>query len=144
MAYITTQNLIDRVGSTKAAQLTTDSGSTPDSALLAEVTAEAEGEVNGYLARRYAVPVDLTAHPELAATLRGKTLDIAVYRLHVRRPPVPDAHKDIYDSAIKWLTAVSKGEIVLPAATTPPSGTADSPVAEWFSSENDVTRENML
>ena len=140
MAYITDQDLIDRVGNQTAAELTTDSGTTPDTNVLAEVRASAEGEVNGYLARRYAVPVDLGAHPDLAAVLKGVTLDIAVFRLHSRRPPVPPDVRAARDDAVRWLTDVSTGKVVLPAAATPASTTSDDPMVDWGSHDPNATR----
>ena len=103
MAYIVNQDIIDRVGNAKAAQLTTDSGSVPSQTVLDEVRESAEGEANGYLARRYATPVDLSAHADLAGTLKGFVLDIAVYRLMSRRPPVGDDARAGRDDAIATL-----------------------------------------
>jgi phage gp36-like protein len=137
MAYIVNQDIIDRVGTSRAAQLTTDSGTTPSQAVLDEVRGGAEGEANGYLARRYAVPVDLTAHADLAGTLKTFVLDIAVYRLHLRRPPAPDHAAQSRKEAVEWLKLVAKGEIVLPAAVTPAATTSDYPVAEWGSMTQD-------
>ena len=131
MAYISNQDLIDRVGSTRAAELTTDSGSTPDADKVTEARLGAEGEVNGYLARRYAVPINLTAHPDLAAALKSITLDVAAYRLHTLRQPVPEEVSSVRKMAIEWCSKVSRGEIVLPAAATPASATADSPTVSW-------------
>jgi phage gp36-like protein len=133
MGYIVNQDIIDRVGSAAALQLTTDSGSSPSTTVLDEVRLSSEGEVNGYLATRYAVPVDLTAHADVAATLKAFTLDITVYRLHLRRPPVAEDIRNARNDAVKWLEGVAKGAIDLPAATTPASSTSDQPMAEWGS-----------
>lgn len=127
MAYVVNQDIIDRVGTATAAQLTTDSGSTPDSDALDEVRLAAEGEANGYIAKRYAVPVDLSAHADLAGTLAGFVLDIAVYRLFSRRPPPADNYKTSRDEAVKWFLAISEGKVKLPAAVTPASTTSDDP-----------------
>ncbi len=128
MAYIVNQDIIDRVGTTAATQLTSDSGGTPDSGVLDEVRLSSEGEVNGYLSKRYAVPVDLTAHADLAATLKGFTLDVAEYRLRSRRDSMAEVHEKMYANAKEWLEKVRKGEIPLPAALTPVSTTADKPL----------------
>lgn len=141
MAYIVNQDIIDRLGTAKAAQLTAETGATPSTTVLDEIRLSSEGEVNGYLARRYAVPVDLTTHADLAATLKGFTLDVAVYRAHGRRPPVPEAAKDSYESAKEWLLRVSEGKIVLPAAVTPASTTSDKPMAASGGSPQISSRE---
>ena len=138
MAYIVNQDIIDRVGSNAAAQLSADSGGTPAATVLDEVRLSSEGEVNGYLATRYAVPVDLSAHADLAATLKAFTMDIAVYRLHLRRPPVAEDVRRSRDDAVKWLEGVAKGVIDLPAATTPASTTSDQPGASWGSKEQNA------
>lgn len=133
MAYIVNQDIIDRVGNERAAQLTADSGTTPDQAVLDEVRLGAEGEVNSYLNRRYAVPVDLTAHADVAAALKRFVLDIAVYQLESLRPPAPDTARMVRDDAIKWLERVAKGEINLPTATTPAGTKSDDPRSSWGS-----------
>lgn len=127
MSYIVNQDIIDRVGPDAAVQLTTDSGSVADSDVLDEVRKGAEGEVNGYLANRYKVPVDLSAHADIADTLKSFTLDIAVFRLHARRPPVSEDIRTARDDAVKWLRDVAAGTIVLPASITPASTTSDDP-----------------
>lgn len=139
MSYIVNQDIIDRVGTKAAAQLTGDTnGDTPVVTVLDEVRLSSEGEVNGYLAKRYAVPVDLTAHPDVAATLKAYALDIAVYRVHLRRPPVAEDIRDARNDAVKWLEGVAKGTIELPAAVTPESTTANEPTADWGSKEQNA------
>ena len=129
MAYITNQDIIDRVGAAAALQLTTDPPATePDQDVLTEVAGAAEGEANGYLAKRYAVPVDLTAHADLAATLKSFVLDIAVYRLMSRRPPAAEHHEKSRSNAIEWFLRIVKGDVHLPAEVTPASTTSDDPV----------------
>ena len=138
MAYIVNQDIIDRVGNDTAVQLTSETGTTVITAVVDEVRLSSEGEVNGYLAKRYAVPVDLTAHADLAATLKGYTLDIAVFRLHKRRPPVDKDIRASRDDAIKWLMGIVKGEIVLPASVTPASTTSDDPQGTWGSDDKNL------
>ena len=134
MAYISNQDLITRVGSDAALQLTTNSGDIIAGPVLDEVVGGAQGEADGYLARRYAVPVDLTAHADLAATLKSFVLDIAEYRLRALRPPVPEAARRKRDDAVKWFTLISEGKIVLPASVTPASTTSDDPASTSESS----------
>lgn len=133
MSYIVNQDIIDRVGNDTAAQLTTDSGTTPDQTVLDKIRLNSEGEANSYLSKRYAVPVDLTAHADLAEALKGFVLDIAVYRLSLRRLPVPKDYEQARNNAIKWFERVAKGEVHLPAAVTPASTTSDDPPPSWGS-----------
>ena len=144
MAYITNDDIVARVGTAAAVQLTTDSGDTPDSAVLDRVRLAAEGEVNGYIGKRYAVPVDLSAHPESEGLVVGVTLNVAVYHLNSRRPPAAEAYEPLYKHAKEWLMGVARGDIVLPAATTPASTTADDPMAGWGSSTPNMSRGEAL
>lgn len=139
-AYLNSTDLENRVGLTRLTQLLADTGSAIDSAVLDEVIDSAEGEINGYLARRYATPVDLTSHPDLAATLKGYALDVASYRAHARRPPAPEDIRKSRDDAIAWLKLVSEGKVVLPAATTPATTNADDPKPTWGSSPQNAAR----
>jgi len=140
VSYIVNQDIVDRVGVDRAVQLSSDSGTAVNTDVLDEVRLSSEGEVNGYLAKRYAVPVDLTAHPDVAATLKGFTLDIAVFRLIARRQPVPEDVRRIHDDVLKWLIAVAKGDVNLPADAPPASATADAPTIDWGSSEQNAAR----
>ncbi|MCO6436542.1 MAG: DUF1320 domain-containing protein [Phycisphaerae bacterium] len=142
--YLTAQDVVDRIGSDAAARLTTDSGTTPNTTKIDAVITEAEGEAHGYLARRYAVPVDLTSHPDVEATLRGHVMALTLYRLYALRPPVSETHRNGRNDAVEWLKGVAKGEIVLPAATTPASQTSDTPVASWGSSSANASRETIV
>ena len=85
-------------------------------------TGAAEGEVNSFLARRFAVPIDLVTFPELGGVLKSITLDRVECRLRVRRPPVPEDARRKADRALDWLKKVADARIDLPAAgELPPS-----------------------
>ena len=87
MAYVTSEQIETRLGSVPFVQLTDDAGSgSPDLAVVDAARQAAEGEADSYLARRYAVPIDVNAHGELSALLTGVVLDLVEYRLHARRP----------------------------------------------------------
>ena len=144
MAYITTSDLETRIGTTVAAQLTTDSGITPDTTIMAETVAAAMGEINGYLGRRYAVPIDTSAYPQVADVLKSIALDVAVYRLHTLRQPVPAGILESRDKAIEWCMRVSRAEILLPAATVPAGTTADGPASAYAFARTDKVAEDWL
>jgi len=143
VGYIVNQDIIDRVGNTAAVELTTDSGTVVDTDVLDQVRQAADGEVDSYLARRVAVPVDTTAHPELVAILLSVTLSIAVFNLRSRRDPVPESASVERGNAIKWLQRVANGEITLPAASSPATSVSDGPVVSSGSSPATASRENM-
>ena len=116
MAYITNGDIEERVGSATYVQLADDDGDgVADVAVVEEARLGAEGEVNSYLVRRYEVPINLSAHSELAGLLVSVTLDLAELRLRSRRPPVPEAALRRRDQAVEWLTRVAEGAIGLPS-----------------------------
>ncbi len=115
MSYASHNDLETRLGTTVYVQLTDDAGTgVADVGKANTVLREAEGEVNSFLGRRYAVPVLVDGQEGLAAVLRGVTLDIAEYRLHARRLSVPDAVVRKREAAVVWLQRVAGGEVVLP------------------------------
>src|SRR5690606_35616906 len=90
---------------------------TADAAKADEARLGAEGEVHSYLATRYQTPVDVSGQTEMAAVLRPFVLDIAAYRLHCRKPPVPGDVVRRYAEAVTWLGRVASAVVQLPAAT---------------------------
>ena len=120
MSYVTGSDIETRLGATAFVQLTDDAGTgSANIDVVDEAREGAEGEVNSYLAHRYAVPVDLSAHPDSAAWLKTVVLDLVEQRLHARRPPVPEAIDAKRRAALEWLERVAAGKVELPAATAP-------------------------
>ncbi len=142
--YLTNADVITRVGNKTAAELTTDSGSTPDTALIDQYIDEAEGEIDSYLSRRTKVPIDLVAHPEVAAPLRGKVMAVVIYMMQSRRSDAPDDVRKQRDDAIDWATKISEGKALLPATLTPAPTTSDEPGAKWKSSPPNASRETIV
>jgi histidine triad (HIT) family protein len=70
--YLTSAEVVTRLGTKRAYELTTETGTTPDTDIIDDVIDEAEGEANSYFARRYATPVDVSAHADAVAALRKK------------------------------------------------------------------------
>lgn len=98
-----------------------------DDAVGAEILAAAHGEIDGWLAKRYAVPIDVTTDVTLAGRLKGITLDVAEYsawKTSSARTAIPARVRDNYAAAVKWLTAVAEGDAALPGATEVPGATA--------------------
>lgn len=144
MAYITNDDIQLRIGPAAYVQLTDDTGTgSADTAKVDEARLGAEGEANSYLAARYAVPVDLTGEPQLAATLKSFVLDIAAYRLHTRRPPVPDDIVRRREEAVTWLVRVASGLVQLPAALALAENGALGIVARAVGPSRTLTRESM-
>jgi len=129
MAYITSAQLSERLGTTLYARLTDRvNGTTANSAVAQQIVDEAEAEANGYLARRYATPVNLTAHPELANLLQARVLDLAEWTAWKSTPFVSDPPQRVhalYAEALRWFQEVAQGRLSLPAAAPPSARTAD-------------------
>ncbi|MBI4719254.1 MAG: DUF1320 family protein [Planctomycetes bacterium] len=123
MGYITNADIEQRLGTATYVQLADDDGDgNADTAVVDEARLAAESQVNSLLAVRFAVPLDLTVHPELADVLRSAALDLAEYRLRCRRPPVAEAAARQRELAMAWLEKVAAGIAELPAATLPANG----------------------
>jgi phage gp36-like protein len=107
MPYCAKQDLIDRFGEGELIQLTdrTGAGVINDTVLNRAIN-DADGEINGYLAGRYALPLASTP-----PVLTLKACDMARYYLY--EEAVPDVVKERYANAIAWLKGVAKGDISL-------------------------------
>ncbi len=116
MAYISTTEVVSRVGNDAALRLTTDSGSTIDTALIQTFIGEVEGRINSVVSTRTGVAITQAAHPNTFAALKGAAMAMTVYRLGTRRPPVPEDWKQTNAEAIEWLDKLAKGELGLPDA----------------------------
>jgi phage gp36-like protein len=129
VAYITISQLSERLGTTIYARLTDRvNGTTADATVAQQIVDEAEAEANSYLARRYATPVDLVAHPELAGILAARVLDLAEWAAWKSTPFVSDPParvQSLYAEALRWLAEVAQGGLSLPAAAPANSPTAD-------------------
>jgi phage gp36-like protein len=116
MAYTTNADVEERLGPATYVLLTDETGSgVADEGRVTEARLGAEGEVDSYLGRRYAVPVDVGAHPEVLGVLKSMTLDLIEYRLRARRPPVPDIARQKRDAVVQWLERIASGQAVLPS-----------------------------
>ena len=103
----------------------------------------AEGEANSYLATRYQVPVDVSSDPEVSAVLRTFVLDLAAYRLHSRRPPVPEDIVRRREEAVTWLSRVASGVVQMPAAKVLAENPALGKLGEADGPERTMTREGL-
>ncbi|HUU84626.1 MAG TPA: DUF1320 domain-containing protein [Phycisphaerae bacterium] len=144
MGYISNSDIETRLGSAVYVQLTDDQGTgSANTAVVDEARAGAEGEVDAYLARRYAVPIDLTRHPELAGVLASITLDLVEYRLRLRRPPVSDEAASRRSQAVAWLDKVASARIDLPAASDPAPSATGGFKGQATGSERVLNREEL-
>ena len=111
MSYCTQTNMIAEVGEDELIQLTDRNNyGVIDVAILAKALTNADAKINSYLTA-YLLPLaSIPANFELIAC------DIARYYLF--KDAVPNAVKDRYDNAVKYLEQVGRGTIALSVGIT--------------------------
>ena len=147
MAYTTISQLQSRLGSTLYARLTDRvNGTTADATVAQELVDQAEALANARLARRYATPIDLTAHPELTDILEARALDLAEY-LAWRDSPfandIPERVRLVYEETLQWFASVAAGAIDLPASSPPASRTAVDDSLRYTASPRPFTHDEL-
>lgn len=144
MAYITNADIVQRVGSAAFAQLADDDGDgLADAGVVDEVRVAAEGELDSYLARRYRTPILLDEFPELAGLLMAIALDLAEFRLRLRRPPLAEDVRQRHALTLQWLERIASGVIALPSVAPLPSAAAGGIGASVFGEPRLLTRGEM-
>lgn len=109
MSYISRADLLDKLSEQQLVQLTDDAKTgVADEARLTAAIVEAEAEINGYVAVKYAVPV--SPAPEL---LKKFAKAIAVKNLWGRRQRIPENVRAEYDDALAQLKDIAKGLLSL-------------------------------
>lgn len=138
MPYTSLADLTDRFGENLLIQLT-DRGDvatdTVDQDVIDRALADTDALIDGYVAKRYALP--MAATPALIATL---ALDIAIYKLHTFEPN-PKIEAD-YKAAMKSLEAISNGSVTLPIDGTEAPGSGSSG-ARLTDRERPLTQDSM-
>ncbi len=91
--------------------------------IIDEAIADADGEIDGYLAKRYAVPI--SPAPKI---INKCSKDIAVYNLFSRigidESTDQKTYLNRYNQAIKFLTLVAEGKVSLGTETDDPATAA--------------------
>lgn len=138
MAYCTLDNLNDRFGERYIIDLT-DRGETAtgtvDLPTVDRAIADADGVIDGYLARRYKLPLTV-----VQPLIRDIALKITYWNLHISMPD-PKTEVD-YKEAIRQLTQIANGAITLVADGVTAEGTGNSG-ARITDRERPFTEENM-
>lgn len=112
MAYATEQDLIDRFGAEELAQLSDRiNGVAIDSVVVGLALADADAEIDSYLATRYALPL-----ASVPADLARIAADIARYRLYDDRPT--ETVRKRYEDGVRDLKALAKGDKTLSGGVT--------------------------
>lgn len=108
MSYATQSDMVERFGEQELAQRTnrTD-GLSIDAVVLGRALADADAEIDTYLAARYTLP--LASTPGVVARL---ACDIARYRLY--DDGAPDMLRQRYEDAVSLLKRLANGDVQLP------------------------------
>jgi phage gp36-like protein len=125
MPYCTQSDLEKLIPTEELAQLTTESGSSPDANVVTEAIAMADAEIDAYCGKQYAVP--FSPVPDRVKSL---SVDMAIYHLYSRRSVAPEIRRIKYEDAIKFLKDLAKGLAVLGESSSPPTGAAGSGAAD--------------
>ena len=112
MSYCTQSDIQKLIPTQELAELTAETGSTPDATVITEAIAKADAEIDSYCTNHYTVPFQ-----SIPAIIKTISEDISLYNLYSRRSVVPELRKDRYESAVKFLTAVATGEFQIAGAT---------------------------
>lgn len=112
-SYITVQELLDQ-------GVPPDGLSGLSNAQLSDAIAWASDEIDGYLAKRFKLPL-----VKVSSDIKRRCAVLASFHLLTRRgfrpgAPLNDMLVKIYDDAVAWLLEVSKGNIVPQCVDTTP------------------------
>lgn len=118
MAYCTQSDIEKQLPQEELVQLTDDDGDgLPDTGVVDEAIAEADAEIDSYLAARYSLP--LASVPVL---LKKLSVDIAIWNLYSRRAVDEPVRKERYQAAVKLLQAIAEGRASLGVDPEPGCG----------------------
>lgn len=107
MTYATLETMVERFGSDELTQRTDRTGTGEmDAKVMDRALADADAEVNSYLAVRYALP--LAGVPTVLARVAA---DIARYRLY--DDGVPETVRKRYEDAVALLKRIANGDVKL-------------------------------
>jgi phage gp36-like protein len=137
MPYCTQSDLITMIPLKELAELTADSGDTPDSQVVDEAISRADAEIDAYLGMRHTLP--LTPLPD---QVKGLSIDMALYHLYSRRSVAPTVRRQKYEAAVAFLKLVAAGEAVLDDSGNAASSGDQVLVGSEFSSATRVFTRN--
>lgn len=137
MAYATTEQIKSAAGGNKpfVELFDWDRDGVADAAEVADCLRVASGFMDGYFARRFAVPI---ANP--TDTLSGFAAWLTVYECRDRKHMLTDKDEQRHAKALVWLEAVARG-LIKPSNPEPELGEAVGAV--FVEDESDVSRENL-
>ena len=139
MPYATTEQATERYGADLVLLLTDrDGDGAADTGLFDRAFADADAEIDTYLAAKYQLPLS-----ETPAVLTRLAIDIAVYRLASEADRLTDERRQRYDDAVKLLARIAKGEASLGLASPGAPSRAFSSASSATSRPRRFSRQTM-
>ena len=144
MAYSTESDIIKRLPESDLQKLTDDDNSgIVDSSVVSECIEQADGMIDGSLARYYKLPLSSTP-----ALVKKLSCDIAIYLFFQRKTnEVPPAWNAAYNMAMTTLKEIAKGNIILSVDTvieTDTSSVSTGTVVTQYWSDDKRETENFF
>ncbi len=137
MAYAVQDDLLQQIPEDGLIQLTDDDRTgVVDSTKVARAIEDADAEIDGYLGKKYTVPI-----PSAPALVRNLSVTIAIYNLFSRRGEVDEGRERRYKNAVKSLENIAKGLISLGEVPAPTENPGES--ASFGSEDRVFTRDKM-
>lgn len=137
MSYAVETDFTARFGASELLQLTDrDGDGVADVGVLDQAISDADAEIDAYLAGRFALPLSGTVPPVLVRI----ACDILRYRLWDQ-----SASEEVttrYNAAVKFLLAVSKGDIRI-GVTPEPAATSGADITDYQAAPRIFTRQTL-
>lgn len=108
MGYCSREDVGRMIPQAELAELTAESGDSPDYLVVDEAIGKADAEIDSYLGVRYVVPLN-----PVPAQVKALSVDLAIYHLYSRRSVVPVARRQKYEAAVAFLQQAAAGQIVV-------------------------------
>jgi phage gp36-like protein len=108
MAYCLQADILNLISPEELADLTSETGGTPDSAVIDESILMADALIDGYLGAVYAVP--MTPTPDVVKAI---SIDISIYHIFSRRSFMKEIRRQKYEDWLLFLKDVSSGKAVV-------------------------------
>ena len=138
MPYCTQTDIEKLIPVEELAEVTAETGETPDAAIIAEAILKADAEIDSYLGVRYCLP--LASAPDRVKSL---SVDMAIYHLYSRRSVAPEVRQKKYEEALDFLREVAKGKAIIVGAAGVEAPSTSADVVEISSAERVFTRTGM-
>lgn len=146
MSYATLDNLKERLGKDYARLTDRSAATTADDDVGQAILDGAHGTIDGYLAKRFRVPVDATGDTSLSQFLLKHVLNLAVFDAWESNPfrkDIPERVKYSYEQTIRLLRDIAAGKAELPGASAIPSANVSGPAASVTGHQQIFTEDGL-